>query len=127
MKHHKPIPSGDPQGRLMAYNKQISARRFCQMKKSMYFCAEKQQKEKMCKYSIAIDDAVMEKVRPFIAAGMNESAWVQIQVELLFSQMAASRSNLFDDDYMNHLISLSAPTWKGVQDADQWVRQLRGE
>ena len=81
----------------------------------------------MCKYSIAIDDAVMEMVRPAIAEGMDEDAWVQLQVEMLFSQMAASRrSSSFDDDYMENLIYLSAPAWKGVRDADQWVRELRG-
>ena len=83
--------------------------------------------ETMCKYSIAIDDAVMEMVRPAIAEGMDEDAWVQLQVEMLFSQMAASRrSSSFDDDYMENLIYLSAPAWKGVRDADQWVRELRG-
>ncbi len=39
----------------------------------------------MCKYNIAIDDAVMEEVRPVIAEGMDEDAWVQLQVEMLFS------------------------------------------
>ena len=43
----------------------------------------------MCKYNIAIDDAVMEEVRPSITNGMDEAEWVQLQVELLFSQMAA--------------------------------------
>ena len=82
----------------------------------------------MCKYNIAIDDALMEEVRPVITEGMDEDAWVQLQVEMLFSQMAASRKKaLFDDDYMNKLISLSAPAWKDVQDADQWIRELRGE
>ena len=82
----------------------------------------------MCKYSIAIDDAVMEEVRPTIAEGMEEDAWVQLQVELLFSQMAASRRNAsFDDNYMANLINLSAPAWKGIHDADQWVHELRGE
>ena len=33
----------------------------------------------------------------------------------------------FDDDYMHRLISLSAPSWKGVADADAWVHELRGE
>ena len=82
----------------------------------------------MCKYSIAIDDAIMEEVRPAITEGMEEDAWVQLQVEMLFSQMAASRrKNTFDDDYMKNLIDLSAPAWKDVQDADQWIHQLRGE
>lgn len=43
----------------------------------------------MCNYSIAIDEAVMEKVRPSITEGMEEATWVQLQVEMLFSQMAA--------------------------------------
>ena len=33
----------------------------------------------------------------------------------------------FDEAYMQHLISLSAPSWKGVKDADAWVHELRGE
>mgnify|MGYP007022096111 CR=1 FL=1 len=82
----------------------------------------------MCKYNIAIDDAVMEEVRPAITKGMDEAAWVQLQVEMLFSQMAASRRNaFFDDDYMANLINLSAPAWKDVKDADQWIHELRGE
>lgn len=44
----------------------------------------------MCKYNISIDDAVMEKVRPSITQGMDEDAWVQMKVEMLFSQMAAN-------------------------------------
>ena len=43
----------------------------------------------MCKYNIAIDDAVMEEVRPSITKGIDEDAWVQLQVEALFSRMAA--------------------------------------
>ena len=42
----------------------------------------------MCRYNIAIDDAVMEKVRPAIANGMDENEWVQMQVNALFSRMA---------------------------------------
>lgn len=82
----------------------------------------------MCKFSISIDDAVMEEVRPSIIDGMDEKAWVQLQVEMLFAQMAASRREAtFDDDYMSNLIHLSAPAWKGINDADQWVHELRGE
>lgn len=82
----------------------------------------------MCKYNISIDDALMEQMRPAIAEGMSEDAWVQLQVEMLFSQMAASRREAsFDADYMENLIKLSAPAWKGVQDADQWIHELRGE
>ena len=47
----------------------------------------------MCTYHVRIDDAVMEEVRPSIAKGMEEDAWVQLQVEMLFSQMAASLSS----------------------------------
>ena len=43
----------------------------------------------MCNYNIAIDEAVMEEVRPSITEGMEENAWVQLQVEMLFSRMAA--------------------------------------
>lgn len=42
----------------------------------------------MCKYNISIDDAIMEKVRPTIAKGMEENAWVQMQVNMMFSKMA---------------------------------------
>ena len=45
----------------------------------------------MCTYNVKIDDAVMEKVRPSITSGMNEDAWVQLQVEMLFTQMAAEK------------------------------------
>ena len=47
----------------------------------------------MCKFSIAIDDAVMEEVRPTIAEGMEESAWVQMQVQTLFAKMAENARN----------------------------------
>ena len=43
----------------------------------------------MCRFNIAIDDAVMEDVRPSITSGMDEDAWVQLQVETFFSRMAA--------------------------------------
>lgn len=70
----------------------------------------------------------MEIVRPSISSGMDEKAWVQLQVELLFAQMAALHQKAsFDDNYMSSLIHLSAPAWKGVKDADQWVHELRGE
>mgnify|MGYP006916206119 CR=1 FL=1 len=82
----------------------------------------------MCRYNISIDDAVMEEVRPSITQGMNEDAWVQLQVEMLFSQLAASRrETMFDDVYMSNLISQSASAWKGVDDADKWIHDLRGE
>ena len=44
----------------------------------------------MCTYSVKIDDAVMEKVIPSIDSGMDENAWVQMQVETLFTQMAVN-------------------------------------
>lgn len=47
----------------------------------------------MCLYNIKIDDAVMEEVRPSITKGMDESEWVQLQVEILFSQLAATISS----------------------------------
>ena len=47
----------------------------------------------MCQYSIAIDDAVMEEVRPTIAEGMEENAWVQMQVQTLFAKMAENARN----------------------------------
>lgn len=82
----------------------------------------------MCRYNIAIDDTVMEEMRPTIADGMDENTWVQLQVEMLFSQMVAERRKAsFDDDYMANLISMSAPAWKDVEDADQWLHELRGE
>ena len=82
----------------------------------------------MCRYNIAVDDAIMEVMRPTIADGMEEGLWVQLQVNTLFSKMMAERSKVsFDDDYMSELIKLSSPAWKGVTDADTWVHELRGE
>jgi hypothetical protein len=52
----------------------------------------------MCKFSIAIDDAVMEEVRPTIAEGMEESAWVQMQVQTLFAKMAENARNKKKND-----------------------------
>ena len=42
----------------------------------------------MCNFNVVIDDAVMEVVRPTITKGMEESAWVQMQVQTLFAKMA---------------------------------------
>ena len=42
----------------------------------------------MCNFNVAIDEAVMEKVRPTITKGMDESAWVQMQVDMLFDRLA---------------------------------------
>jgi uncharacterized phage-associated protein len=36
------------------------------------------------------------------------------------------RGTAFDEAYMQRLIQLSAPAWKGVSDADAWVHELRG-
>ena len=47
----------------------------------------------MCRYNISIDDAVMDEVRPSITRGMDESVWVQMQVETLFKQMAEKARN----------------------------------
>ena len=80
----------------------------------------------MCRFNISIDDAVMEAVRPSITAGMDEKVWVQHQVELLFRQIAGKQSqSSFDDDYMARLISLSAPSWSDVRDADKFIHELR--
>ena len=82
----------------------------------------------MCTYKISIDDAVMDVIRPTIANGMDENTWVQIQVDMLFSRMAADQKKTsFDDDYMTNLISMSAPAWTDVKDADLWIHELRGE
>ena len=43
----------------------------------------------MCKYNIAIDDALMDKVRPSIDNSVDEAVWVQLQVEALFKRLAA--------------------------------------
>lgn len=81
----------------------------------------------MCVYNISVDDALMEKVRPAIGKDMEESKWMQQQVEMLLVQVAASQEKpIFDEDYLSNLIELSAPAWKGVKDADSWVRELRG-
>ena len=42
----------------------------------------------MCNFNVAIDDAIMEVVRPTITEGMEENAWVQMQVQTLFAKMA---------------------------------------
>ena len=82
----------------------------------------------MCRYNIVVDDAIMEEIRPTITDGMDESMWVQLQVDMLFSKMIADRRKTsFDDDYMSELIQLSSPAWKEVRDADAWVHKLRGE
>jgi len=47
----------------------------------------------MCVYNVRIDDAIMDEVRPSITKGLDESVWVQLQVEALFSQLAAEAKN----------------------------------
>ncbi len=47
----------------------------------------------MCIFNIAIDDAVMKDVRPIITEGMEEEAWVQLQVQALFAKMAEDARN----------------------------------
>ena len=42
----------------------------------------------MCRYNIAIDDALMEQVRPAIDSSVDEVVWVQLQVEKLFRELA---------------------------------------
>jgi len=42
----------------------------------------------MCRYNIAIDDTIMEEVRPTITHGMDEDVWVELQVQALFEQIA---------------------------------------
>ena len=82
----------------------------------------------MCRFNISIDDSVMEAIRPSITAGMDENAWVQHQVNLLFRQIADSnQEKAFDEEYMSRLIRLSAPTWADVNDADAYIHELRGE
>lgn len=81
----------------------------------------------MCTYNISIDDALMEKVKMAIGNDIDESSWIQQQVEMLLVEIVASKQNkVFDEDYMTNLINLSAPTWKELKDADAWVRELRG-
>ena len=47
----------------------------------------------MCNYNVVIDEAVMDEVRPSIAKGMEESTWVQLQVQTLFAKMAEEARN----------------------------------
>lgn len=82
----------------------------------------------MCTYHISIDDALMERVRPAIAKGVEESQWMQQQMELWLMRFVESTKNsFFDESYMSNLIKMSAPAWEDVKDADQWVHELRGE
>ena len=47
----------------------------------------------MCNFNVTIDDAVMKDVRPIITDGMEEGAWVQLQVQTLFAKMAEDARN----------------------------------
>ena len=47
----------------------------------------------MCKYNVTIDDLEMEVLRPTITSGMAEDAWVQLQVQMLFSRLAEAQRN----------------------------------
>lgn len=42
----------------------------------------------MCRFNIAIDDSVMAEIRSTIDKGVDESVWVQLQVETLFRRLA---------------------------------------
>ena len=57
------------------------------------FAAERLEMKIMCRYNISIDDAVMEEVRPSITQGMDEDAWVQMQVQTLFAKLAENARN----------------------------------
>lgn len=82
----------------------------------------------MCTYNISIDDALMERVRPSITKGVEESQWMQQQIELWLMQFVEStKHTFFDESYMSNLIKMSAPAWEEVKDADKWVHELRGE
>lgn len=82
----------------------------------------------MCTYKISISDALMEQVKPSIGDDAAVGRWMQQQMELLLIQFVTSKKKaVFDDAYMSNLINLSAPSWRGIQDADAWVHELRGE
>lgn len=46
----------------------------------------------MCTYNISIDDALMDRVRPAFADNAAVSHWMQTQIEVLLTQMAAAMS-----------------------------------
>ena len=48
---------------------------------------------RMCNFNVAIDDAVMNDIRPTITEGMEENAWVQMKVQMLFAKMAEDARN----------------------------------
>lgn len=51
------------------------------------------------------------------------SYFLTLQLPDTVPTVAGIRS--FDEAYMQRLISLSAPSWKGITDADAWVHELR--
>ena len=57
------------------------------------FATERLELKIMCRYNISIDDAIMEEVRPSITQGMDEDAWVQMQVQTLFAKLAENARN----------------------------------
>ena len=82
----------------------------------------------MCTYNISISDALMEQVRPVIGSDAEAGKWLQQQIELLLMRLVSAKEDVsFDEDYMANLIEMSASSWKGINDADAWVREVRGE
>ena len=56
----------------------------------------------MCRYSVSIDDVIMEEIRPSITSGIEENVWVELQVRDLFEQMAEKARK-----HKNHKSSIS--------------------
>jgi hypothetical protein len=52
--------------------------------------------------------------------------WNMVTPSLTNQARTEERGTAFDEAYMQRLIQLSAPAWKGVSDADAWVHELRG-
>lgn len=65
------------------------SRKMCNFAAQSAAKAARVKSRNMCKYNIAIDDALMEEVRPTITGGVDETVWVQLQVEALFKRLAA--------------------------------------
>ena len=57
--------------------------------KTPTFAAENERIEDMCTYNIAIDDTLLERVKPAFADNAAINAWMQSQVEMLLWQMVA--------------------------------------
>ena len=51
--------------------------------------------------------------------------FLTLQLPETVPTVAGSQS--FDNNYMQRLIRLAAPSWRDVSDADAWVHELRGE